>query len=79
MFNLPLTDANSTALHLALMAAISAEQKPATIPAVKRPAVPDDAGQQLDTDYDPDPAQEPTPMKNDNPSAKPHKPKPKQH
>ncbi len=73
MFNLPLTDANSTALHLALMAAVSAEQKPASKTPVKRPAVPDDAGQQLDTDYDPDPALEQTPMKNDQPAAKPKK------
>jgi len=73
MFNLPATHANSTALHLALVAAISAEQKPATSNPVKRPAVPDDAGQQLDTDYDPDPALEQTPKKNEQPAAKPQK------
>ncbi len=67
MINLPQTHAVPTAMQLALIAAIqAAEDKP-----VKRPTVPDDAGQQLDTDYDGDPALEQTPMKNQDPKAKP--------
>ena len=31
----------------------------------KRPAVPGEAEQELDTDYDPDPAQDATPVKNE--------------
>lgn len=52
-----------TAMQLALMAAgVIDEYKP-----LKRPAVPEDDEQKLDTDYDPDPALEQTPVKNQKP------------
>jgi len=63
MFTTQSTHPDYTAMQLALMAVgLKDEDQP-----LKRPTVPGDDEQQLDTDYDPDPALEQTPVKNEKP------------